>query len=399
MYKRALRSWGLYKNTRPKGRYGPVSGAAAAPKTTRLCRYLQQTKLDEALNNLLYLFPPWIAHANVIWDTDARMHCPPRAAYIYDDFTQSIAAAVAAFERGETTIGGAGLRRAFVELETTLMPRSRSIFVLDSLFFALATLNQAKLHKASRLLISHAAGLVALRTESSPSPGSRETSPSRALVHGYEGEHVQHPFPQILNRLQSMASELEDDDSGMTDLVDRTWSTYHRLTSAASARSVSAHASQSEFWSQLLHIHSGRVTPDFINNKTDNWEDTVQPVLQYLQKLLSNARTTGNDHMRMVYMDEITAVYSFGHSQDFEETALSLLETVESKCAASEADDLILIEEWGCNAAFEMSSYYIHRGDFDNGVKYMARTFPAEHRAEWGALFMNQLQSWIQDPD
>ncbi len=285
-----------------------------------------------------------------------------------------------------------------MELETTLMPRSRSIYVLHSLFFALATLNQAKLHKASRLLISHAAGLVALRTEtdSSSSHGSPEMSPSRALVHGYEGEHVKHPFPQILNRLQSLASELEDDDSGMTDLVDRTWSTYHRLTSTASARSVSSRASQSEFWNQLLQLHSDRTTPEFINNKAVNWEDTVQPVLQNLQKLLSHARETGNDHMRMVYLDEITAVYSFSRSQGFEDTALSLLETLESKGAASDADELLLIEEWGTNAAFEMSNYCIRRGDFDNAVKYISRTFPAKHRAEWGALFMSQLQSWIQ---
>ena len=120
-------------------------------------------------------------------------------------------------------------------------------------------------------------------------------------------------------------------------------------------------------------------------------------MLQYLQKLLDHARKTGNDEMRMVYLDEITAVYSFSHSQGFEETALSLLETVESKCAASDADDLLLVEEWGSNAAFEMSNYCIRRGDLDNGVKYISRTFPAKHRAEWGALFMDQLQRWIQE--
>ena len=405
MYKRAMRGWGLYKNNRSKERASATT-VAANHKGSRLCRYLKQNRVDEPLNTLLYFFPLWIAHADAIWDTDSRMSCPPRAAYIYDGFTQSIAAAADLFERGETAGGGAKLRRAFVELEATLMPRSRSIFSLDSLFFALATLNQANLHNASRLLITHAAGLVALRTQRGAHFTQYhvqgcpvETPPGQTLVLGYQGEHGDHPFPQILNQLQLLAAELKHDDSGMTDLVHRTWSTYHQLTSRASARAVSSRASHREFWNQLFLTHSSQTTPEFISSKPHSWMDAVQPILHYLHRLSSYAKTTGNDDMRMVCLDEITAVYAFSCFSGFEETALSLLETVESKCAMPGTDDTAAMEEWGANVTFELSNHYIHKGDLDNAVKYMSRAFPDKVRAECGALFKIQLQCWIQEQE
>lgn len=53
---------------------------------------------DECLHTLLDLLTPWITHADSLWNDAKRMHCPPRAAFVCDDFTQATVAAMSPVE-------------------------------------------------------------------------------------------------------------------------------------------------------------------------------------------------------------------------------------------------------------------------------------------------------------
>lgn len=162
MYKRRLQMWGLQKN-RPRASAGPTT--AESGRVASVPRYLAQKDADESVHTMLDLFAPWITQTYVFQEYNThldQLQCSPRAQYIYNTFTNAIAVAAAAFENGDPGWGSV-MRRAFVNLEPTLAPEARSAFILSSLFFAVSILDQAGLSQVSRILISHAAGLVLSR--------------------------------------------------------------------------------------------------------------------------------------------------------------------------------------------------------------------------------------------
>ena len=405
MYKRIMHGWGLYKNKRSKFQASTSAQRVNATigKETTICCYFQQNEFEESLNLLWHLFSSWIDHADIIWDAKWRMLCPPRAAYIYDDFIHNIGAAVSAFDSGQVVSGGASLRRAFIHLEATLLPKSRSVYSLDSLFFALATLNQANLHKACRLLISHAAKLVAIRTQPLISntktcmrtTASVERPLFRTVLQGYDGEHRDHPFSQILLQLHFLATQLDNDDNGLTHLVYRAWSAYHRLASKASAKSVSSRALQRDYWQMLLRKYGDRIVPGFVTMKEVGWNDIAPPVFRLLFKLLAHAEKNSNGDMSLLILNEIIAVYSYSHCEEFEEAALSFIGALEKRFGKPGTDDAVILEERGSYVAFELCGHYVLKKDFSKAVKYMCRVFPPKVRPEGEALFGSELQSWV----
>jgi hypothetical protein len=237
MYKRKLRIWGIHKNSPP--RTHKRSATTDAQRSGPPCCLAQNT-VDKSLQTLFNLFPPWITQADLHWKSAKRIHCPPRAAFIFDDFTQNIALAAAAFESGDIARGGMMMRQAFMDLESTLLPTSRSVFTLHSLFFALAILNHAGLFNISKLLVTHATRLVALRVQAGViDQGSMKNVPGPELGEGFVnasgGEHARHPFPQILKHLHLLTTELQRDGANMANVIFQVWSVYHRVTSTASA--------------------------------------------------------------------------------------------------------------------------------------------------------------------
>ncbi len=399
MYKRKFRVWGLRKNARHKGSLATSDNASGRP------RYLPQNDVDEALHTLLDLLTPWVTQSFVLWASSPRtrhMRCPPRAAYIYDDFAHGIAVAAAAFRSGDSIYGGSRLRQAFIDLERTLSPRARSSYTLHCLFFALATLNQAGMFEASRMLLSHATNFVALRTQMSTDDGEDAQSQLVGQLEpelGQEPEnvdkngHVSHPFPQILKRLKRLVVELNTDDTTMTKSIFLAWSAYHRATSAESARSVAVQATQREFWHTAFRTpRSSTSLSSAITFTRASWVDAIQPVLHDLNTLLDYAEGgTGND-LSLLYLDEIASVYSFSGHESFEATALGLLARVRSKCTTRTE-----LWQWGCNASLELANYYLKKGDWDKTIEYLAFVIPDRVQAEWEALITQEFQRWKQE--
>ena len=398
MYKRKLRVWGLYKNTNP-GTRKRRAATDAQPSATP--RYLPQNTVDESLHTIFDLFTPWITQADRGWKSAKRMQCPPRAAFIFDDFTHNIAIAAASFASGDTTRGGMTMRQAFMDLESTLLPNSRSVFTLHSLFFALAILNHVGLFKISRLLVAHAVRLVALRVQADGTDKrDMQNVPEPKLDEGFEyapeGEHAHHPFPQILKRLRLLATELEKDSASMANAVFQVWSVYHRVASTASATFVMSQVSRREFWKAALKTDR---TPMVVSKPREIWMDAMQPVLYYLLMLLDYAEQNMDVDISLLHLDEIVSVYSFLRRDDFEEKALWLLATVEKKSGGQISDNKANIVQWGCNATLELANYYKEKGDFERVVKYIGHIIPDAAGTAWQTMLMDELQCWKQEQD
>lgn len=399
MYKRKLRVWGLYKNSPPATH---KRGASTDAQPSGTPRYLVQNTVDESLHTLFDLFTPWITQADLDWKSARRMQCPPRAAFIFDDFTHNIAIAATAFESGDTTRGGMTMRQAFMDLESTLLPNARSVFTLHSLFFALATLNHVGLFKISRLLVAHATRLVALRVQADATDKSdMQNVPELELHEGFEdtprGEHARHPFPQILKQLRLLSTELEKDGASMANTVFQVWSVYHRVTSTASATYVMSQVSRREFWTAVIKADR---TPMVVSNKLrEIWMDAIQPVLHYLLRLLDYAEQNMDVDISLLHLDEIVSVYSFLRRNDFEEKALELLATVEKRSGGQISDNKANIVQWGCNASLELAAYYKEKGDFVRTVKYIGHIIPDAAGTAWQTILMDELHRWKREQE
>jgi hypothetical protein len=398
MYKRKLRNWGVRKNSRPRAQ---LPTAVISNQARGSPRYLPQNDVDESLHTLLDLIAPWITQAYSFWASAAppnHVHCPPRAMYIYNDFARGIAVATAAFETGEVVRGGEMLRQAFLDLEPVLAPRARSVFTLHSLLFALATLSQANLFEASRFLVKHATSLAVL--------GAQSTSRNRDSVHdqgesgpGQEHDeialsrHVSHPFPQMLKRLQFILSRLDGDDETMMKIFFLVWSVYHRSTSAASVGTIRPQVSRREYWNTIISAHS---FPSSNNNQTNNWIDTMQPILYYLNKLQGYAESNMgiDDDFSLVPLEELVSVYSFGRHEMFEETAMELLGRVEEKKSRSTRAAAL---EHVSIADLELAAYYSEKGDLEKVVRHFSRIIPEKAGMTWKVLLKDELRRWTQE--
>jgi hypothetical protein len=365
-------------------------------------RYLPQNDVDESLHTLLDLIDPWITQANIVWESVAptnHVHCPPRALYIYDDFARGVAAATAAFESVEVERGGEMLRQAFIDLEHIMAPKARSVFTLHSLFFALATLSQAKLYKASRLLVAHATSLVDLRAQltSEKRDGVHcqvELCPRQTPKDFAISGHLSHPFPQMLKRLQLLAARLEGDDTTMTKIFFLAWSVYHRATSAASVRTIYPQVSRKEYWNSIVWAHRD-LAPSY--SRTTKWIDTMKPVLYYLDTLRGYAESKigVDDDLSLLALGELVSVYGFGRHEKFEETAIELLGRMDKKIGKPTRENAVVLEQWSL-ADLELASYYKDKGDLEGVVKHFSRIVPDTAGTKWEAMLRDELQGWIR---
>ncbi len=380
MYKRRLRRWGLRKNSRPGAR-PPITAVAGDQIASSTPRYLPQNDIDEAFHTLLDLFVPWIAQAGFFWARSGRAHCPPRALYIYDAFTRGIALAAASFQSGDAERGGDMMRQAFVDLEHTLAPKSRSTFTLPSLFFALATLNLAGLFEASRLLVVHAAKFVIARAP--PTSGSNNGAQHRmqsGLVMEEEDEyrgHISHPLPQIIHRLQVL--RLKGSDTTMAQAIFRAWSVYHQAYSAELTGAIALHSSDKEFWN--IALGSIRDRNFDISGGISGWTDSIQPILDCLKRQQQYAEGSMDDDFGLLNLDQIISIYSFSRDEKFEEVALELATRIENQGRKG--------QWYGVNV--ELLRYYEERGDLEKILRVLARIIPDTTGTEWQAVF---TQCW-----
>ncbi|KAH8894681.1 hypothetical protein GQ53DRAFT_821043 [Thozetella sp. PMI_491] len=400
MYKRKFREWDIRKNNTQRG----LPTNAPVPDGQLVCgpRDIPQSDVDESLHTLLNLLSPWIDQAAVLWRSSPHtrhMHCPPRAAYIYDDFTHGITLAAAAFRSGNPDYGGVMLRQAFVDMERTLSPRAKSAFTLHSLFLALMILNQEGMFTASRMLVEHATNLVDAimqgNTEGNNNPKSPlvaqlEPEPEEGIEYLGEIGHINHPFPQILKRLKRLAVELDANDAQMANSVFRAWSAYHRATRAAGAKTVATEVSRREYWSNILqHPVPIGARQGTMGAAVSRWRDWMQPELDCLNMLLHHADCHADDDLALIYLDEIASVYSFSNDGRFEATALQLMARAELKKGQGVA--------WGGNATLELANYYKERGQWDKAMRCLDLVVPDKAGNIWKQVFFDELQSWTRE--
>ncbi|KAH8681993.1 Clr5 domain-containing protein [Xylariales sp. PMI_506] len=398
MYKRRFRIWGLQKN-RPQiartRKPGKNDRAVGAP------RYLSQDKVNESLHTLLDLLRPWIAHATVLWNATHRFHqkCPPRAPYIYNDFSYGVAAATSAFESGDAEKGGKLLRDAFVDLEQALAPQSRSRFTLNSILFALATLNQAKLFKASRILVNHAVGLVEAAS-AQPSIGSDSNSPHDASNNRNSARdssspvwqgHESHPFPQILKRLQILANELEGDDISMIQAFFLVQSTYHRVIGEITVLDMTNHAPRRDYWRVVMRSNK-QPAPNM--SPMSDWRARSQLIVYYLNRLVRYAESKigPDDDINLAHLDEIVSIYSYTRHEGFKDAASRMLAKLEKKnrISSSNGTSPSALEHRWCNADLELAGYYKVTGDINKALDHLGQFILDKAGKDWRQIALDE---------
>jgi hypothetical protein len=309
-------------------------------------RYLRQNDCDEELNIILDQVTPYYdeSFSTGKWNVGAD--------YLYDDFTQYVGQAIASFSRADNPGGGLALRQAFIKLEPLI--RDQKLWGLERVFYAVSGLAASRHFDIVKSLLNHSRNLASAKFE------------------------WLHPMVQILKRFSILSDK---DDAFLSYSVLTVWRLCHSVVNAKKANSILLFRCRKHFWRESRNLPAQH--------------QTTRNLRLFLEQV---EKDFGEYHnIALVIYDELLAIYSHFHCDEFEQTAQEMLRRTKRRLQDGKTSGELV--SWYRNANYELAWFYYNNGKIERAIEHLQQVISDRTENLWESEQFELWQRWMTEAE